>query len=77
MQVASYRQEKLARRELKNWRRLGFRGRLEDWRQSPEALWHRVLLGPYPSRGEARKAAGSLKERNLIQNYHLVSRPGP
>jgi tetratricopeptide (TPR) repeat protein len=77
VQVASYRQEKLARRELKNWRRLGFQGRLEDWRQSPEALWHRVLLGPYPSRGEALKAAASLKKRNLVQDYHLVSRPGP
>jgi tetratricopeptide (TPR) repeat protein len=77
VQVASYRQEKLARRELKNWRRLGFRGRLEDWRQSPEAMWHRVLLGPYPSREEALKAAASLKKRNLVQNYHLVSRPGP
>jgi hypothetical protein len=36
-----------------------------------------VLLGPYPSRGEALKAAASLKKRNLVQNYHLVSRPGP
>jgi cell division protein FtsN len=76
VQVASYRDAKLARRELANWRRLGREGRLEQWRQSPGRLWHRVLLGPYPSRDRARGVAKELARRNLISDYHLVSRTG-
>lgn len=74
IQVASYRPKSLAQKELRAWRARKINGRIEKWRDAKGRTWHRVLLGPFASRAQARAQARALKKRRLIRRYYLVKR---
>jgi Flp pilus assembly protein TadD len=75
IQVASYRPEALAQKELRAWKRRNIPGRIEKWQDKRGRNWHRVLLGPYAGQKEAEKKAKALKAKRLVRDYYVVKRP--
>jgi Flp pilus assembly protein TadD len=75
IQVASYRPESLAKKELAAWQRRKMSGHIEKWQDKRGRTWHRVLLGPYDTPREAETKARALKAKRLVRDYYVVKRP--
>ncbi|KMY67977.1 hypothetical protein AAU61_09090 [Desulfocarbo indianensis] len=75
IQVASFRPESLAQKELRSWQRRKVPVSIENWRDRRGRAWHRVLLGPYPSQKQAEEQARALKKRGWVRDYRVVKRP--
>jgi len=75
IQVASFRPESLAQKELRSWRSRKITASIEKWRDRRGRDWHRVLLGPYPSRDQAEEQARTLKKQGWVRDYRVVKRP--
>lgn len=75
IQVASYRPESLAKKELIAWQRRKIAGHIETWQDKQGRTWHRVLLGPFADQKEAETKAEKLKAKRLVRDYYVVKRP--
>jgi tetratricopeptide (TPR) repeat protein len=75
IQVASYRPEVLAKKELRSWKRRNMTGFIEKWADRRDRIWHRVLLGPFPTQKAAEDKARELKAKRLVRDYYVVKRP--
>jgi Flp pilus assembly protein TadD len=75
IQVASYRPEALAKKELRAWKKRKIAGHIEKWEDRRGRTWHRVLLGPFPTQKSAEKRARQLKKKRLVRDYYVVKRP--
>lgn len=75
IQVASYRPESLATKELRAWQGRKLSGHIEKWQDKRGRTWHRVLLGPFADEKEAEKKAKELKAKRLVRDYYVVKRP--
>ncbi len=75
IQVASYRPESLAKKELRSWERRKISGHIEKWQDRRGRTWHRVLLGPFATQKAAEKRARQLKAKRLVRDYYVVKRP--
>lgn len=75
IQVASYRPESLAQKELNSWKRRQIAGHIETWQDRRGRTWHRVLLGPFATLDAAEIMASELKAKRLVRDYYVVKRP--
>lgn len=75
IQVASYRPESLAQKELNAWKRRQISGHIETWQDRRGRTWHRVLLGPFATLDAAEIMALELKAKRLVRDYYVVKRP--
>lgn len=75
IQVASYRPETLAKKELRSWKCRNIKGFIEKWTDRRDRIWHRVLLGPFPTQKAAENKARELKTKRLVRDYYVVKRP--
>ena len=75
IQVASYRPESLAQKELNSWKRRQIAGHIETWQDRRGRTWHRVLLGPFATLDAAEIMALELKAKRLVRDYYVVKRP--
>jgi len=75
IQVASFRPETLAQKELRIWKKRGQAALIEKWQDKRGRAWHRVFLGPFANKKEAESKATDLKKKKLLRDYYVVKRP--
>jgi Tfp pilus assembly protein PilF len=75
LQLASNRNPKLAARARRRWAAKGYGAHVWAWRSSKSGLWHRLLLGPYPSKAKARYNGNLLKQAGEIKTFVLIRVP--
>lgn len=75
LQTASYKTRRLAEREGAHWKRNGQPSLVRAWVSPKQGTWYRVLLGPFPSRFDARQVGNQLKQQREIRSYVLIKNP--
>lgn len=74
-QVASVKNLGEAQQEARNWTRRGHHTKVWAWQGPDGSTWQRVLVGPYPTREQARAAAQKLKDQGSLSYFSLVEFP--
>jgi cell division septation protein DedD len=72
VQVSSYQAQTVAQKEVDNWNRQGYPAVLSTVESSRHLRWHRVLLGPHPSRALAQALGQALAARHFIGDFTIV-----
>ena len=75
LQLASNRNPKLAARARRRWTAKGYGAQVWAWRSAKSGLWHRLLLGPYPSKAKARYNGRLLQQAGEIKTFVLIRVP--
>lgn len=70
LQIASYRERRLADKEAQRWRDAGYQAKVRRADLGPEkGIWYRVHLGDYSSVEEATSAAKKLAQKHDLRSY--------
>ncbi|MCB2190563.1 MAG: tetratricopeptide repeat protein [Deltaproteobacteria bacterium] len=72
--VGSFRDQNLATKEMRRWRRRGQAVWME-WKQvTGRGFWVRVMLGPYQKRKKAIQEADSFQRQGLISSFGILKK---
>jgi tetratricopeptide (TPR) repeat protein len=68
---ASYREQEQARLHIISLKKMGYAAFSEKVKIPEKGLWYRVYIGKYGNREAAKKAANTLREKNVINDVHI------
>jgi Tfp pilus assembly protein PilF len=74
IQVSTYRSLKLAKTEVRRWRRLGQESYVEKYISKKTGDWWRVFVGIFPNRPAAVRHAQMLMKKGKIKDFLLLKR---
>lgn len=72
VQLFSSRNPTEAVRVAESLRRKGFPATIQRADLKEKGVWHRVRVGPFPSRGAARQALESIRERTALRGGQVI-----
>lgn len=73
LQVAAYKTELSAKKEIDKWRKAGHTTFYRHENVKKIGRWYRVYLGPFDSSASAKKQALKLREKGVLTNYFIRS----
>ncbi len=74
IQVSTNRKESLALRGARLWRKRGYRSRVEIWVSPKGDQWYRLLVGPFKTRSQARRAVRLMKKKKWVPFVRILKR---
>ncbi len=75
LQTDAFRNWKEADKRRAQLTLLGFHSRIESVSLNNDALWHRVLVGPYATRSRAQQAQNALAKNHIYADVKPVAAP--